>query len=71
MDERIIPEKCCIEDCDKKAEYFHKLELPEGNGEYEKVGEKGLDGVSDEEFDVVKWTGKKKEHVIGYCEEHA
>ena len=65
------PEKCCVESCEKDAEYFHDLKLPVDEGEYEKKGETDFDGTTDESFDVVKWTGDKEGVTLGFCEEHA
>ncbi|MFB6144523.1 MAG: hypothetical protein ABEJ98_04395 [Candidatus Nanohaloarchaea archaeon] len=63
-------ETCAVEGCEKKAEYFYNINLPVGEVEYRKTDETDLEGIADKSFDVVKWTGEKKEHKIPFCEEH-
>src|SRR3989344_7899862 len=48
----------------KNGHYYNKIKIPIGRGEYKKVRTTKLFG---KKYDVVKWTGKKKEVEYWEC----
>ena len=60
------PERTCdIEGCERPGRYLYGPigMMEKGTGEMKKVGE--TEGIN-----VVKWTGRKKFHLIVECEQH-